>query len=97
MPRPFEFSVEIRVLCGSDAKFRVHFSFATRLKDLSYLLAKHIGDLAMDGILSHQLELRVWLLFPNRDFGKRDVDRPIPEGKLVRAGAPDLSRSMICS
>jgi hypothetical protein len=66
----------------SDAKFRVHFPFASCLKDLSYLLAKHIGDLAMDGIFSHQLELRVRLLFPNRDFGKRDIDRPIPEGKL---------------
>jgi hypothetical protein len=47
----------------------------------SYLLTQHIGDLTLDGIFSHQLELRVRFVLPNGDFSKSDVDRPVPKGK----------------
>jgi hypothetical protein len=39
------------------------------------LLAEQIAGRALNRIFSHQLELRIRLLLPNRDFGKRNGDR----------------------
>ncbi len=48
------------------------------------LLAEQIAGLALNRIFSHQLELRIRLLLPNRNFGKRNGDRAIAERILPR-------------
>src|ERR1700692_4526105 len=48
------------------------------------LLAEQIAGRALNRIFSHQLELRIRLLLPNRDFGKRNGDRAIAERILPR-------------
>jgi|NGEPerStandDraft_6_1074524.scaffolds.fasta_scaffold25961_3 SEC-C motif len=45
----------------------------------SNLLAQHVSDLVLDGVFPHQLESRVWLIFPNANFRKGDGDRTVAE------------------
>ena len=46
--------------------------------------AEHVANLPLDRIFSHQLELRVRLFFPHRDFCKSYSDGTIAERILSR-------------
>jgi hypothetical protein len=46
--------------------------------------AEHVANSPLDPIFSHQLELRVGLFFPNRDFRKSYSDSAIAKRILAR-------------
>jgi hypothetical protein len=43
------------------------------------LLAEHVADPALDRVFPHQMELRVRLKLPHRDFREGNCDDPVAE------------------
>jgi hypothetical protein len=71
---------DLRVNTGTGKQRPPEGGFRDHPKQLRLnLLAEHVADPALDRVFPHQLELRVRLKLPHRDFREGNCDNPVAE------------------